>query len=67
MIAMVFALTGLVVFTITYFEHINGRLLEALQDPFVITIFLFPFLPAVILSMVARNAQKKLEKSKPTK
>lgn len=58
--ALIFAVMGLFVFAIMYFQVSNGNFLAALRDPFFVVVVIFPFLPAVILSWMAARAEKKL-------
>jgi hypothetical protein len=61
--AMVFAAIGLIVTVVTYASYVEGRVLEALRNPFVIGMFILPFLPAIVLSLVARKNEKKYQRS----
>lgn len=54
-----FALMGLVVFLVLYFRNIDGRLFEALSNPFTIVMIVFPFLPAVVLSWLASRTESR--------
>lgn len=42
-----------------YVKNVDGRLVEALQNPLTIFIFLVPFAPAAVLSLLADRAEKK--------
>lgn len=57
--AVVTAFVGLIVFTVLYFKVIEGRLHEALSEPRTIAIVLMPFLPAVVISIIAERARAK--------
>ena len=57
--AFVTAFVGLIIFSILYFRIIEGRLHEALSDPRTIAIVLMPFLPAVVISILAERARAK--------
>lgn len=59
--SLVFAIMGLVVFAVMYFQNTQGDFIGAMRDPFFIVIIVFPFLPAAILSWMAAGAEKKLE------
>ena len=48
-----FLINGLFVFLDLYLEHIEGRFWTAMQDVATYGIFVFPFLPGLILSFVA--------------
>lgn len=57
--AFITAFVGLIIFTVLYFKVIEGRLQEALSDPRTIAIVLMPFLPAVVISIIAERARAK--------
>jgi hypothetical protein len=59
MIAIICAVVGFVIFTVLYFHKIEGRFAEALAEPRTLLIFVFPFLPAIVLSWMAERAQKR--------
>ena len=56
--ALVFALAGMVVFIVLYLQNVGGTFFSALTNPFIITIILVPFLPAVVLSFLAQRAER---------
>lgn len=56
---MVFVALGLVVFMLLYIANVEGRLMEALKNPFTIGMFIIPFLPAAVLSVLADRNEKK--------
>ena len=58
--SIIFALMGLVVFTVLFFDSMRGNFLTALRDPLFIVVVGFPFLPAAVLSWMAASAEKKL-------
>ena len=58
-VSLLFVTIGVVLFSIMYIQNVEGHLLEALKDPRTIFMFLVPFLPAAILSMLADRAEKK--------
>ncbi len=60
--SLIFVVLGLVIFMILYVGNIEGRLLDALKDPFTIGVFLIPFLPAAVLSWLADRNEKKYAK-----
>jgi hypothetical protein len=60
--ATVFAVVGAVIFLVLYFRFYGGDFMEALRDPTTIFIVIFPFLPAVLLSLKAKRAEKALHK-----
>lgn len=57
--SLVFVLIGVLVFCVMYIKNVDGRLLESLKDPFTISIFLVPFIPAALLSLLADRADRK--------
>ncbi len=57
--AVFFACTGLILFILLYFKNIEGHLFQAFQDPMIIVVILFPFLPAAILSIIAQYYENK--------
>ena len=59
MIAIVCAVVGFVIFTVLYFQKIEGQFEQALAEPRTLLIFVFPFLPAIVLSWLAERAQKR--------
>lgn len=61
--AVLFAIGGLVMFLYLYLDRVEGRLFDALRDPFVVVIILVPFLPAVVLSWLAGKHERLLEKA----
>ncbi len=61
LVSLIFAVMGLVVFAIMYFQNMQGDFIGAMRDPFFIVIVVFPFLPAAILSWMAARAEKKLD------
>lgn len=60
--SLLFVTIGIFVFCAMYVKNIEGKLLQALQDPMIITVFLIPFFPAAILSLLADGAEKKYKK-----
>jgi|GEM_PF-2716162 len=56
--AVIFALMGLFVFCLLFMRHINGNLEQALQRPSTVVIIFMPFLPAFILSFLAKRSEK---------
>lgn len=58
-VSMVFVALGLVVFMFLYIANVEGRLMEALKNPFTIGMFIVPFLPAAVLSILADRNEKK--------
>ncbi len=59
-VAIIFAIVGLGLFGQLYFKQYNGDLAKALSDPFFIVTILFPFLPAIILSLISTRLEKKV-------
>lgn len=56
--ALIFAVTGLLIFLALYIKNIDGTLLSALTNPFTIFMVLIPFLPAAVLSWMASRLEK---------
>lgn len=54
-----FLAIGIVAFGMLYVKNLDGRLMEALREPSTILIFVMPFLPAIILSLLGIKADKK--------
>jgi hypothetical protein len=59
--ALIFVLVGILLFSYMYTTKLQGRFAQAIQDPFTITIFLLPFLPAFFLSWLASGYEKKFD------
>ncbi len=60
--SLLFVTIGIFVFCAMYIQNIEGKLLQALRDPMVITVFLIPFFPAAVLTYLADSAEKKYRK-----
>ena len=60
--SLLFVTLGIFVFCILYVQNVEGRLWEALKDPMTISVFLLPFFPAAILTVLADGAEKKYKK-----
>ncbi len=58
-VSLLFITIGILIFCVMYVENVEGRLFEALKNPMTIAIFLIPFLPAAVLSLMADSAEKK--------
>ncbi|MBI2234726.1 MAG: hypothetical protein HYU57_07070 [Micavibrio aeruginosavorus] len=56
--ALIFALVGLIMFVMLYMRHVEGSFLSSLTNPFIITIVVVPFLPAVVLSILAGRLER---------
>ena len=61
LVSLIFAIMGLLVFAMMYFQNTQGDFVGAMRDPFFIVIVVFPFLPAAILSWMASRVEKKLD------
>ena len=59
---LLFAIIGFFLFSYMYAQHSSGSFWQDFQNPFVIVIILFPFIPAIILSWMARRVEIKLNK-----
>ncbi len=57
--SLVFVTIGIFMFCFLYISQVEGRLLEALRDPYTIMIFLIPFMPAAVLTWIADRFEKK--------
>ncbi|HNQ91956.1 MAG TPA: hypothetical protein PKI93_03385 [Alphaproteobacteria bacterium] len=57
--SLLFVTIGILVFCILYVQNVDGRFLEAIRDPFTVSIFLVPFIPAAIMTFLADRAEKK--------
>jgi O-antigen/teichoic acid export membrane protein len=58
--AILFAGVGLLVFANIYFVFSDGNFFKAISDPFFIVLIIFPFVPTIILSMMATRYERKL-------
>lgn len=58
MFALFFAVTGVVVFISLFLSHIEGSFFDALRDPTTIAILVVPFLPAIVLSLMAQKVER---------
>lgn len=58
-ISIAFVSIGIVIFLILYIKNVEGNLVEALRNPYTILIFLVPFFPAAVFSMLSSRAEKK--------
>ncbi len=62
-LALVFACVGAVVFLFLASQQLRmegGSFVQALLDPVTIALIVFPFVPAIVLSFMARRAERKL-------
>jgi FtsH-binding integral membrane protein len=62
-LALVFACVGVVVFIGLYAQQSKqdgGGFLDILRDPVLIVLMIFPFVPAIVLSLMARRSERKL-------
>lgn len=57
--ALIFITLGIFIFCFLYISNIEGRLFDALSDPFTISVFLVPFIPAAFLSWMADRLEQK--------
>jgi hypothetical protein len=60
-VAIIFVLIGLMLFAYMYSTKIQGNFQVLLHNPFLVSIFILPFLPAVFLSLLASHNEKKFE------
>ncbi len=61
-LAGIFAVVGVLIFLMLYFNYYGDDVAASIKDPMLIFLLLFPFLPAVILSLKAKKADKALSK-----
>lgn len=61
--AFVSAVVGLLIFIVLYFREVEGQFETAFRDPRTILIFLLPFLPAFVLSILGERAHGKFLKA----
>jgi hypothetical protein len=59
-LAGMFAVVGLIIFAIVFTSKFDGKIINALQNPYIVIAMVMPFLPAVVLSFMAAKADKKL-------
>ena len=59
MLAILFVFTGLVIFIALYLKNVEGRLLASLSEPTTVVMIIFPFVPAIILSLLAKSSENK--------
>lgn len=57
--SLIFVTIGIFIFCILFVKNVSGRVTEALREPATILIFLIPFLPAAILTLLADRFEKK--------
>lgn len=57
--AAVFAIFGVFLFVILYIQQVEGDLLRLFSDVRMISIFLVPFLPAAVLSILSQRLERK--------
>lgn len=62
-VSLVFVVIGLIAFLMLYIANVEGRVMEALKNPVTILFFIIPFLPAIVLSMLASKNEKKYLKA----
>jgi FtsH-binding integral membrane protein len=65
MFAIGFAVVGLVIFCTMFANHIEGSFFATLSDPYLVVVILFPFLPAIALSMRANKIERNCLKKYP--
>lgn len=58
-VSLIFITIGVLVFCVMYIQNVEGRLLEALRDPMTVSIFLIPFVPAAVLTILADKNERK--------
>ncbi len=63
--ALFFAVMGVVILIQTFLSHIDGHFMEAMKKPATIVLIVMPFLPAVVLSLMAQKAERDFAALKP--
>lgn len=58
-LSIVFMISGLFIFILLYLQNIEGRLADALSEPQTVMIIIFPFVPAFVLSLLAKASENK--------
>lgn len=61
--SLIFVTLGIFIFCILFIKNVSGRLDEALREPATILIFLIPFLPAAVLTLLADRYEKKYKRA----
>jgi hypothetical protein len=59
LLALITAGVGLIIFIVLYFEHIDGKFDYALRSPSTLVIIVLPFLPAIVLSILAERSRSR--------
>jgi hypothetical protein len=59
-VASVFACLGLILFAYLHVANSRDGFWESMRDPTLVVLLLFSFFPAIILSLVARKVETKL-------
>lgn len=67
LLAIIFVFTGIFIFIALYLQNVEGRLLQALSEPATVIMIVFPFVPAIILSILAKSSENKYLSYKSTK
>ena len=57
--SILFVVTGLFIFISIYMRNMEGRLLDALSEPLTVLTMVFPFAPAIVLSLLAKSSENK--------
>lgn len=61
-LAQVFAVLGLIAAAFLYYNATDGDFRRLTDNPFLLIVMVIPFLPAVVLSMKAKKADKEYVK-----
>jgi len=59
--ADLFAVGGIVLFAALYFSTYHNDPMAAIRDPFFVVTILLPFIPAAVLSALAKTKRKKIK------
>lgn len=57
--ALIFTFTGFLILVLLFIQNIDGRLFSAMTEPITLTFLVSPFVPAIILAWLAKDAEKK--------
>lgn len=64
--SLLFLTIGVFVFGILFVQNVSGRISEAMREPATVLIFIIPFLPAAVLTLMADRFEKKYLKATST-
>ena len=61
-IALMFFVLGMVVFSLLYQKEFAQDFSKALRNPLMIVLLIFPFMPAIVFTLITRRLEIKLKK-----